>query len=496
MRTRPQHAGVLLWVTFNILISLVFGWIDNVTKRDSLCHRVWPSTEGRWTDYPPYWTLPNCPTQHFPRTLIQKCMQNRTMYVIGNSVPRQAAFDLIELLGGGSTDREHQKEECPKHAGEWPSSCRNEYAGIKFKYLYIQWMDGYNYTNSSGFPYFFQRVFDEETQNYTVITDRLPNARPGYGVNKDEVPLSPGFMKDLYFRHDVCDSQEMRGCLAKFLDGSDENDILLFTVGMSFPIPDKDEVSRQKEQVLKDGVPAVDMTSFLVASAVNFKSHLAALFKGQVFRVTMAPAHKNKFARGQTPYWLRTDKVLWSLWRPGSEPRPWYTIDQWAINGDRFHYYNDLVHFNGVLTHAMLYQVFNLLCPGGGLDKTYTHTIFRSNDTYYSWVSEDNTYIPIELDANYTIPNYLSTLQVTTLTPELELLFTASDKPKIPLLNNKAVKVNGDKQVYWVKDGMKRRFMSSAAFFNHGFQDFNEILAMPLEFLECIPLGPDVKDTE
>jgi hypothetical protein len=56
-------------------------------------------------------------------------MEGKTLYVIGNSVPRQAAFDMIELLGGMSTDREHQKEACPKHAGT-VSLCDNELVKI------------------------------------------------------------------------------------------------------------------------------------------------------------------------------------------------------------------------------------------------------------------------------------------------------------------------------------------------------------------------------
>lgn len=62
---------------------------------------------------------------------------------------------------------------------------------------------------------------------------------------------------------------------------------------------------------------------------------------------------------------------LWSVWSPGStqDESVWYTIDQWAINANRNHYYNDHVHYNGPLTHAMLHQVFHLLCPTLGLSR-------------------------------------------------------------------------------------------------------------------------------
>jgi hypothetical protein len=467
----------------------VHGWIDNVTERDTLCNRVWPSRGGVWTETPPYWELPNCSTRYYSSKAIAKCMKGRTLYVIGNSVPRQAAFDMIELLGGGSVDREHQKEACPKHAGDWPSSCHSEYQGVQFKYLYIQWFDGFDYTNRSGFPFYFQRVWDANIQNYTLITGRLPDAAPGHGVHKDNVPLSPGYVNNLYWSDDNCRGQEMRSCLAKFFQGSTENDILIFTMGMAYPIPDKQELLNIKQQVLNDGKPATDMTSFLISSAVNFKGHVAALFKGQVFRVSLAAANPHGFANFQTAYWERADKILGQLWKMSDEAKPWYSIDQWAINANRFHHYNDIVHFNGVLTHAMLYQVFTELCPSGGTDRSYLNSVIVVNATYY-WVGFDNALHPIELEPNSNkLPSYFASLAIIELDPDI---FSSTPQPRIPLLYNKAVNSQGGRAVYLISGGEKRMFSSGDHFFKAGFKDFDEVISLPVDLLNDIPSGPDI----
>jgi len=65
------------------------------------CHRDWPVTNGTWSDSPPYWTPnANCPNRPFDKDATIKCMKGRTLYTMGNSIGRQYAFGLIDMLGG------------------------------------------------------------------------------------------------------------------------------------------------------------------------------------------------------------------------------------------------------------------------------------------------------------------------------------------------------------------------------------------------------------
>ena len=77
-------------------------------------------------------------------------------------------------------------------------------------------------------------------------------------------------------------------------------------------------------------VDPIDIKSWLISSAVNFKSHLAATFKGQVFRVTMAQANKNMNRHHWTDALRDADDILKQLWTPASAKSKdlWYTIDQ------------------------------------------------------------------------------------------------------------------------------------------------------------------------
>lgn len=160
---------------------------------------------------------------------------------------------------------------------------------------------------------------------------------------------------------------------------------------MSYPL-DTPEEEAQKEEAATGDMLGWDMRAWLTASAVNFKSHLTAVFKGKVFRVTMAAANKNGNLCCQdnisilelciaiyenlnvgrvaslSPKLLETNRVLAQLWQTESvDPSEmWYHIDQWAINEGRDELYNDHIHFNGPLTQATLQQMLNELCPGRG----------------------------------------------------------------------------------------------------------------------------------
>jgi hypothetical protein len=127
------------------------------------CHRDWPTTEGVWSDEAPFWTSsPSCPNRAFDEKATVDCLKGRTVYTMGNSIGRQALYGILEMLGGASVKREDQRDMCPKHETTWDDSCHNEFAGVKLRYLFMQYMNGFNYNKgvahrkdlSGGFPYF------------------------------------------------------------------------------------------------------------------------------------------------------------------------------------------------------------------------------------------------------------------------------------------------------------------------------------------------------
>ncbi len=98
-----------LVVTLQVLLLQLPPAKFEATAGKRWCHREVPVTEGVYKNEPPYWQYPGCPNLPFDGVATHKCMANRTLYVIGNSVGRQNAFGLIEILGGGSVKRENQR---------------------------------------------------------------------------------------------------------------------------------------------------------------------------------------------------------------------------------------------------------------------------------------------------------------------------------------------------------------------------------------------------
>jgi hypothetical protein len=172
---------------------------------------------------------------------------------------------------------------------------------------------------------------------------------------------------------------------------------------------------------------AVDMDAWLRASAFAFQEHLADTFPGKIFRQTLAPfVHKPRVRRHDlfmTPYLREVDDLLWKVWSNQS----WYTIDQWDINDGRGALYDDTLHFNGKLTHAMLHQVLNMLCPGSGDgEKQYwprpdlrgrllavatntTNATSAQHSYQYYYVGATGMLHPVVQAANGSFPLYVNT---------------------------------------------------------------------------------------
>ena len=85
----------------------------------AVCFKDFPVLESEYFEIPPYWQAKHCPIEVFTMSEIRKCLYKRTVYVMGNSVARQGAFNLLEMLGGIAEDREKQKVLCPKVSASW-----------------------------------------------------------------------------------------------------------------------------------------------------------------------------------------------------------------------------------------------------------------------------------------------------------------------------------------------------------------------------------------
>ena len=199
----------------------------------------------------------------------------------------------------------------------------------------------------------------ESEEDVTFLYSFLFIDRGGFPFLRDksvtELPSNPNDAEsNLVWAEDNCINRDVRSCFHVFFNESTENDVLMFVSGMPY--------------ATSFGSTIVDGQSWLRSSAAAFRGHLAATFRGHVFRVTNSQTRTT--AKHLTPYLLQIDEMLWELWQPGSEPEAqrWYTIDQWAINRGRDHLYNDHVHWVGPLTSATLHQMLNILCPGGGKD--------------------------------------------------------------------------------------------------------------------------------
>jgi hypothetical protein len=183
-----------------------------------------------------------------------------------------------------------------------------------------------------------------------------------YELAERSLPNTPNeaMGQSIFWEDDNCIHMNTRDCLAKFFHGSTSQDIAIINLGMPYTVIH----------------PLIDTFAWIKSSASAFRSHLTETFPGKVFRTSNAQMLKH--VAHSTPLLQEIDhKALWPMWMPGSEKedRMWYTIDQWAINEGRNHLYNDHVHYNGPLTHAMLHQVLNIVCPNMGLSREFMKTL-------------------------------------------------------------------------------------------------------------------------
>eukprot|EP00601_Ochromonadales_sp_CCMP2298_P000692 CAMPEP_0173178542 /NCGR_PEP_ID=MMETSP1141-20130122/5599_1 /TAXON_ID=483371 /ORGANISM="non described non described, Strain CCMP2298" /LENGTH=248 /DNA_ID=CAMNT_0014101055 /DNA_START=477 /DNA_END=1220 /DNA_ORIENTATION=+ len=244
----------------------------------------------------PYWQQPGCSNQAFSHAEVKTCLAGRTIYAIGNSIARQTAFNIVEMMGGNPVKREDQRDECPKSESTWDDSCHQDFANVKIKYLYLQFADGFRYEDRNGFPYFRYKVDGQ------WVTGRMSHNETGSqetgksgNCNLPTCNNAANFYED-----DNCIHQETRSCLAHFFRDSKETDVLVFTLGMTYAFTNFDQ--EPSNQI------GLDWTRWLTSSMTGFKEHLSATYKGQIFRPVMAEPHPTRSYHLLTPWISKVTK--------------------------------------------------------------------------------------------------------------------------------------------------------------------------------------------
>ena len=110
----------------------------------------------------------------------------------------------------------------------------------------------------------------------------------------------------------------------------------------------------------------------------------------------------------------------------------WYLIDQWSINKQRDHLYNDHVHYVGPLTFATLHQILNIMCPKQG-------TLYK-----YSFINElNNKFIYFNKNFNKNNENLSKNNEILSKNTEInETIYYYIDfHYKIHKINNNCIKL-------------------------------------------------------
>jgi len=458
---------MLLFISFFVRITfllglLVYGYNDTKTIKE--CHKTLPA-EGEWLDFPPYWIPKNCYMRKdinvFDEESTQRCLKGRTVYTIGNSVARQMLFGLVQMLGGEYVKRSDQRDLCPKHETTWSDSCHEEYANVKLKYLFIQFIDGFNYTDLGGFPYI------KNSSNFT----KLPSTPQEIAdINGEDLK---------FWIDDNCIMHQMKSCLQNFFRNATKNDILIFSAGMSYALDWKQS--------------NIDIENWLRHSALQFHEYIKAIFPGKVFRFTNSQTRDTisvKFS-DRTPYLKAVDEVLWDVWKDEKE---WYTISQWSINEGRDHLYNDHVHWNGPLTFATLHQVLNTICPGEGLEfrnnslagSIIHHATQQGNISSY-FLADDDSCLHRIIGNMSCLPTLKETHPSVVLTTyEVKKICKRYDFRDICI--DRTLIKGTPKSVYMIERGKRREFSNVDVFVSMGFE-FSDVINIDDWTLNQIPLG-------
>lgn len=330
-------------------------------------------------------------------------------------------------------------------------------------------------TDVGGFPFLQSRRED------TILPENVNQALQSMGEPEG-------------YPFDFCVNRKTRTCLREFFKDSKSNDVLLFSVGYEYAMKLQSRV--------------VDGEAWLRASASSFRSHLAATFQGNVFRVSLAHQHHQEVR--MTDPSKRVDDILWGVWQPSSveEDEQWNTIDQWPINEGRQHLYQDHIHFAGKLTLASLYLMLNKLCPGGGTDSSALDRpsddalrgkviavdegdLVRGTKDQYYMIGHDMLYLKVLSSSHIScIPKYNQT--AVRITPAQLKQMTASELTVLDFCTKDSlIRGSGSRSVYLVRAGQKYSFKGIDDFTRRGY-DFADVVGVPMWMVDMLPENPSL----
>ena len=163
-----------------------------------------------------------------------------------------------------------------------------------------------------------------------------------------------------FYENDGCiGHKSTKECLMSFFANSTNNDVLIFTLGYSYAIPYHRKINYE------DLDRYLNMRQWLNASAQQFQINVNDLFNGTIIRVTHAD---HRWGMERYNRILRSyEQLLENIWgacdtnHTSDSRQMWYVIDQFAINQNRLHLYDDHMHFSEDLTRATVQQVLNIL---------------------------------------------------------------------------------------------------------------------------------------
>lgn len=393
---------------------------------------------------------------------------------MGNSIARQFLFNTVEVLGGEAVDRENQKLHCPKLEINWDAnSCRKEYKGVQFKYLFFRYMDGFYYKDRGGFP------FMKNLNTYNTSALKLPD-HPN-----DVVP--PVY----HILTDNCINEDTRTCMKNFFHDSKKEDVLIFSLGFAYCEQESDNL---------------DYDAWCRASATAFRSNLQEVFPGTVFRVNNPEVHAFKSFPQIDSCLRKMDHYLWEIWHPSSFPegKAWYHIDQFNINKNRPELYNDGLHFIGPLSKATIQQVLNSLCPSEGIPikikpapeyRLSLVSVQAANNSKiiesYYLVDEQGSFFQLPQPAGLC-PKILKREKDVTLTAQQ---FQSLSPPilKFPDIcgNETLARIGRGREVFGLFDSGWQLFNSFHAFASRGY-DFGNVKTLNEREFNFFPVGPVV----
>jgi hypothetical protein len=153
-----------------ILLNYFFSIILSVELPSrTLCNLNIPQT-GEWQDKPPYWIPQYCENhKSFTYKEVQECFAGQKIYIIGDDFMRHMFYGLVEVFSSKSSEtvtavasdnkgenkpkrglitaEEHGL--CAKHQSQSNEYCKADVGGIQIKYLYMKYMNGFDYKGTN-----------------------------------------------------------------------------------------------------------------------------------------------------------------------------------------------------------------------------------------------------------------------------------------------------------------------------------------------------------